>query len=146
MKVKNFIFDNHRDTKKHCQLRKKVLVEINPKNNINKIKYKNNNDLEMIQKLKNKSISLDQEKEYIGYFKDILNQSKQKNINEYNKLISYTSRSKSSNNYDNSTSNNTYRDQFYYPNVFYLNEKENLHKKTHVSYLFSKLRANNNFK
>ena len=144
--IKNFIFDNHRDTKKHCQLRKKVLVEINPKKNINNIKYKNNNDLEMIQKLKNKSISLDQEKEYIGYLKDILQESKQKNINEYNKLNSYTSRSKSSNNYDNSTSNNTYREQFYYPNVFYLNEKENLHKKTHISYLFSKLRANNNFK
>ena len=97
----------------------------------------------MIEKLKNKSVSLDQEKEYIGDFQKIINQKKQKKIHEYNKENFFTtSRSKSSNNYDNST-NNTFREKIYYPDVFYLNKNYNLHKNTHVSYLFSKLRANN---
>ena len=145
--IKNFFFDNYRDTKKRCQLKKKVLVELKSKNINTTKKYEKNNNLDMFEKLKNKSISLDQEKEYLGYFKDIINQNKQKKINENNKIsIINTSRSKSSNNYENSTSNNTYREKFYYPNVFYLNKNENLHKKTHVSHLFSKLKANNKFK
>ena len=145
--IKNFIFDNH-NIKQRCQLRKKVLIGLNKNKsviNISNKKYKNNSHLEMIQKLKNKSVSLDQEKEYLGYFKDILNQSKHKKNNDYNK-INNTSRSKSSHNFDNSTSNNTYREQFYYPNVSYLNYDENLHKKIHVSHLFSKLKANNKLK
>ena len=144
--IKNFFFDNYRDNKKRCLLRKKVLVELNPRKSINSKIFKNNSHLEMIQKLKNKSVSLDQEKEYLGYFKDILNHHSQNRYSDYNNKINNTSRSKSSNNYENSTSNKTYRGKFYYPNVFYVNENYNLHKKTHVSYLFSKLKANNKLK
>ena len=143
--IKNFIFDNYHDTQKRCQLRKKVLFGLNSKSMINNKKYKNNH-LEMIQKLKNKSISLDQEKEYIGAFKDILHQNKIKKYNNYYKANINTSRSKASNNNDSSTNNNTYRENFYYPDVFYLNENDNLHKKKHVSYLFSKLKTNNKLK
>ena len=144
--IKNFIFDDH-NIKQRCQLRKKFLVGLNNKNTIiNNNEPKNNNHLEMIQKLKSKSISLDQEKEYLGYFKDILNQSKHKKYIDSNKMYNNTSRSKSSINFDISTSNNTYKEPFYYPNVSYLNGNENLHKKVHVSYLFSKLKANNKFK
>ena len=143
--IKNFIFDNYHDTQKRCQLRKKVLFGLNSKSMINNKKYKNNH-LEMIQKLKNKSISLDQEKEYIGAFKDILHQNKIKTYNNYYKANINTSRSKASNNNDSSTNNNTYRENFYYPDVFYLNENDNLHKKKHVSYLFSKLKTNNKLK
>ena len=144
--IKNFFFDNYRDNKKRCLLRKKVLVELNPRKSINSKIFKNNSHLEMIQKLKNKSVSLDQEKEYLGYFKDILNHHSQNRYSDYNNKINNTSRSKSSNSYENSTSNKTYRGKFYYPNVFYVNENYNLHKKTHVSYLFSKLKANNKLK
>ena len=145
--IKQFIFDNnYRDTKKRCQLKKKVLVELKPKNNNNNKKYKNDSHSEMIQKLESKSVSLDQEKEYIGCLKDLLHNKSKRKIMEYNKVNSNTTRSKSSYNYESSTSNNTYREKFYYPKEYYLNENDKLHKKTHVSYLFSKLRANNKLK
>ena len=146
--IKQFIFDNnYRDTKKRCQLKKKVLVELKPKNNNNNNqKYKNDSHSEMIQKLESKSVSLDQEKEYIGCLKDLLHNKSKRKIMEYNKVNSNTTRSKSSYNYESSTSNNTYREKFYYPKEYYLNENDKLHKKTHVSYLFSKLRANNKLK
>ena len=141
--VRNFIFDNYHDTKKHCQLRKKVLLGLNHNSFITDKKYKNNDsNLEMIQKLKNKSVSLEQEKEYLGYFKDLLHHNKQKKLKVFNKINS----NYNSNNNDNSTGNNTCREKFYYPDVFYLNENSQLHKKTHVSYLFSKLKTNNKFK
>jgi hypothetical protein len=148
--VKNFFFDKYNNTRKRCILRKKALIGLNPKsaynaknNDKDKSDNSDNSSIEMIEKLKNKSVSLDQEKEYIGDFKRVISQKKQKRIHEYNKeYVFSTSRSKSSNNYDNST-NNTFREKIYYPDVFYLNKNNNLHKNTHVSYLFSKLRANN---
>ena len=98
-----------------------------------------------MQKLTNKETSLDQEKEYIGVFKDLLHKNKIKKNNNKINVNPNTSRSKSSYNYE-STNNNTYRENFYYPDVFYLKDNENLHKKTHVSHLFSKLKTNNKLK
>ena len=147
--IRKFMVNNHHDTQKHCELRKKFMGGLNSKSVIYDKRYKNNNNsLSMIQKLKNKSISLEKEKEYFGCFKDILLQNKIKKINEFDGLNdNNTHRSKNSNNYDNSTSNNTYRNKnFYYPDVFYLNENEQLHKKIHVSNFFSKLKSNNKFK
>jgi len=147
--IKKFMANNYHDSQKHCQLRKNFLGGLGSKSVIYDKQYKNNNNsLSMIQKLKNKSISLEKEKEYFGCFKDIFLQNKLKKINGYDGLNdNNTQRSKNSNNYDNSTSNNTYRNKnFYYPDVFYLNENEQLHKKTHVSNLFSKLKSNNKFK
>jgi len=147
--IKKFMVNNYHDTQKHCELRKKFLGGLNSKSVIYDKKNKeNNNSQSMIQKLKNKSISLEKEKEYFGCFKDILLQNKLKKINGYYGLNdNNTHRSKNSNNYDNSTSNNTYRNKnFYYPDVFYVNENEQLHKKIHVSNFFSKLKSNNKFK
>ena len=82
--IKKFMVNNYHDTQKHCELRKKFLGGLNSKSVIYDKKNKeNNNSQSMIQKLKNKSISLEKEKEYFGCFKDILLQNKLKKINGY---------------------------------------------------------------
>ena len=35
-------------------------------------------------------------------------------------------------------------ENIFYPNVYYINEEENLHTKTHVSMLFANLKNQNN--
>ena len=40
-------------------------------------------------------------------------------------------------------STNSNYDNFYYPNVYYINNKNNMHTKTHVSMLFSNLKTQN---
>ena len=91
----------------------------------------------MIFRLKHLDISLDIEKSYIYYFKYLTKLQNQKNH--------YKNKSSNNINYSNSQKNDSYKNHIednniYYPNEYYINKKNNLHIKSHVSNLFDKLR------
>ena len=100
------------------------------RNNIKLIKNENN----PFDKIKNLDISLDKEKSYIIYFRNIINLQNQKNY--------YMKMPKIVNNESNYTQMNFYPSQryFYYPDEFYLDKSNDLHSKTHISTIFKKLR------
>ena len=91
----------------------------------------------MIFRLKHLDISLDIEKSYIYYFKYLTKLQNQKNH--------YKNKSSNNINYSNNQKNDSYKkhiedNNIYYPNEYYINKKNNLHIKSHVSNLFDKLR------
>ena len=119
---------------------------------INQISEKKILDLDMFNKLKNINLSLNTEKNYTCFFKklnkDISSNNPYKEINNSivgnNKL---NSRSKKSTVYSQemtSGSTNSNIENFYYPNVYYINGENHLHTKTHISMLFTKLKNKNN--
>ena len=119
-------------------LKKKILIN-NRKNSGNKV---NNNNIttsvNMFDKLRNINISLDVEKSYSNYFKQIINLQKQKNNYKESSFKkannSYKERKKSN---DSKQYNKRY---FYYPDEYYLDENSDLHSKSHVSKFFDILR------
>ena len=132
---------------------------LNNLKNINNEKTEENNNptqedsLGLINKLKNLKVSLENEKSFSNILKNI--KLVQKNKNNENKNIPQTQRnenirSRNKNNINNkastrSTDKNTLSTKstgsnIFYPNVFYINPDTNLHKKTHFSTIFSKLK------
>ena len=121
-----------------------------------------------INKLKNLNMSLKNEKKYSLFFKNIKKEEKDENTNiavSSNNLTNNTtnycsnnsnnmfinsknynykrSRNKKNSTKSNSCCTKSSNDYFYYPNVFYINEINTLHTKTHVSDFFTKLRKKN---
>jgi len=92
----------------------------------------------MFDKIRNINISLDVEKSYSNYFKQIINLQKQKNnyknIPDKKEDISVRKEKKSS------YSNKYNKRYFYYPDEFYINRNIDLHSKSHISKLFDTLR------
>ena len=105
-------------------------------------------DSDMFNKLREINISLDNEKTYTSFFKkinkDISSDNTTKEISNGSAVINkLNTKSKKSTIYSQemtSGSSNSNMENFYYPNVYYINEDNNLHTKTHISFLFSKLK------
>ena len=126
-------------------LHKKLIIQ-NRNNSVKKVInlkeiVKNNfikdeNTSIMLYKLKNLNISLDIEKSYSCHFKYLTNLQNQKSHykNKSSENIS------SSNNQTNRLYEKNSENSFYYPDEYYINKENNLHKKSHVSNLFDKLR------
>ena len=100
-------------------------------------------DLDMFDKLKEITISLDNEKSLSNYFKRINKE------NALNNAIKDNSRNKSgkSTKYSQEMtvqSTNSNFEHVFYPNVYYINGDNHLHSKTHVSMLFTTLKNQNN--
>ena len=123
--------------------------------------------LSLINKLKNLNLSLENERGLSNIFKSLNKKSKNTNENIININYNYK-KSPNNNKYNhsrntpiknkvknhiyshdiNTTSTKSTSTTFYYPDVYYINNENNLHKKTHVSTIFSKLKAyqnNNNY-
>ena len=115
---------------------KMLIKEEKDKGNKN-IKVKNERT-NMFDKIRNINISLDVEKSYSNYFKQIINLQKQKNnyknIPDKKEDISIRKERKSS------YSNKYNKRYFYYPDEFYINRNSDLHSKSHISKLFDTLR------
>ena len=109
-------------------------------------------DSDMFSKLREINVSLDNEKTYTSFFKtinkDIASNNTYKEISN-NQLMNNksNSRSKKSTIYSQEATNGSSLsnlDNIGYPDVYYINEDNNLHSKTHISLLFSKLKNKNN--
>ena len=124
-------------------LEKKILI----KNRNNSVKRINTNEIIKIKenfikdektsimlfKLKNLNISLDIEKTYSYFFKNLTKFQNQKNH--------YKNKSNNNlKNYSNKSIIDYTDNNFYYPDEYYINKNNNLHNKSHVSNLFDKLR------
>ena len=121
---------------------KKLKIK-NRSNSVKQIKIKNIKEIPkedfikdentsiMLYKLKNLDISLDIEKSYSYYFKNLTKLQNQKSRfkNNFNKK-------KKSNEQNKEKSENS----FYYPDEYYINKNNSLHQKSHISNLFDKLR------
>ena len=132
---------------KDLPLQKKLIIK-NRSNSVKKIDVKkenkdnlikDENTAIMIYKLKHLNISLDIEKSYCYYFKNLTNLLSKKNITQnksYNNInISNNQKNKLKDNQEKS---------FYYPNEYYINKKNTLHNKLHISNLFDKIRQYKN--
>ena len=109
-------------------------------------------DFDMFSQIKNLNISLDTEKTYSNFIKKV-NKEKSSNYTykeSNNKLTAenkLNAKSKKSTVYSQdktSGSTNSNFENFYYPDVYYINEEDDLHTKTHISTLFTKLKNRNN--
>ena len=108
-------------------------------------------DSDISNKLRNITVSLDNEKTYTCFLKKF-NKDKASN-NTYkernniltlnNKLNTKSKRSTYSQEMTNGSINSNY-ESIYYPDVYYINEDNNLHTKTHISMFFTKLKNKNN--
>ena len=134
----------------------------NEKSNNGSSQNSGQDSLSLINKLKNLNLSLENERSYSNILKNINNTKK---MNENNKNIFTFSKtpdisrnhsrniinkkkykSKISSHEMNTESTKSTTSNFYYPDVYYINGENNLHKKTHVSTFFSKLKNYNNKK
>ena len=123
--------------KKRASSTKKIdSIKENIKNNF----IKNENTSIMIYKLKHLNISLDIEKSYINYFKNLSSIQNQKN---HYKSFSSEYINNSNNQIENKIENNI-KNNIYYPDVYYINNNNNLHNKIHVSNFFDKLKTHKN--
>ena len=104
--------------------------------NIEKLVNKDNNAI-MIYKLKNLKLSLNVEKTYIHYFKNLSNLLKQKKASSQVNILS------KNNNKNKEIKENNEEDSVYYP--YYIDKNNTLHNKSHVSNLFAKIRKYNNY-
>lgn len=95
----------------------------------------------MIFRLKNLNISLDIEKSYSYYFKYLTKLQYQKAHFKKSSTnnLSYSMRNQRIDSYKQKFENN-----INYPNEYYINRKNNLHNKYHISNLFEKLRESKN--
>ena len=108
-------------------------------------------DSDISNKLRNITVSLDNEKTCTCFLKKF-NKDKASN-NTYkernniltlnNKLNTKSKRSTYSQEMTNGSINSNY-ESIYYPDVYYINEDNNLHTKTHISMFFTKLKNKNN--
>ena len=108
-------------------------------------------DSDISNKLRNITVSLDNKKTYTCFLKKF-NKDKASN-NTYkernniltlnNKLNTKSKRSTYSQEMTNGSINSNY-ESIYYPDVYYINEDNNLHTKTHISMFFTKLKNKNN--
>ena len=109
-------------------------------------------DSEMFSKLREINVSLDNEKTYTSFFKtfnkDMSSNNTYKEItNNQNINNKSYSRSKKSTIYSQEATNGSTHsnlDNICYPDVYYINEDNNLHSKTHISLLFRNLKNKNN--
>ena len=115
--------------------------------------------LSLINKLKNLNVSLENERSYSNILKNLNKSNKKMKDNKINNInYNYKTPNKSRNHSRNLSINKKYKTNikssdkntestkstastFNYPNVYYINNDTNLHKKTHVSNLFTKLKA-----
>ena len=133
---------------KDLSLPKKIIIKnrsnsvkirtIKEENKENLIKDKN--IAIMIYKLKNLNISLEIEKSYSYYFKNLTNLQNQKSFSRNN---SYNNENFLNNNQNKKLKDNQEK-SFYYPNEYYINKKNTLHNKIHISNLFDKIREYKN--
>ena len=133
------------DKNNNIQQNKNVEID----NNNSEIKSLNS---DMFSQIKHLNISLDTEKTYTNFIKKV-NKEKSSNYTykEINNKVSaenkFNSKSKKSTVYSQdktSGSTNSNFENFYYPDVYYINEEDDLHTKTHISNLFSKLKNRKN--
>ena len=112
----------------------KKLIKDEKEKGYKNIKVKN----DIFDKVRNINISLDVEKSYSNYFKQIINLQKQKNnyknIPDKKVNININKERKTSH------SNKFNKRYFYYPDEFYINRNSDLHSKSHISKLFETLR------
>ena len=96
-----------------------------------------NEGTNMFDKIRNLNITLEVERSYSNYFKQIINLQNQKNNykNISSKKVKNSEKSKKSLSHHNF--NKRY---FYYPDEYYIDKNIDLHSKSHISKLFDKLR------
>ena len=120
-------------------LKKKIMIH-NKKNSGNKINNKNIiTSGNMFDKLRNINISLEIEKSYSNYFKQIIKLQQQKNNYKESSFKKATNSCKETKT-KNSSDKQYNKRYFYYPDEYYLDKNSDLHSKSHVSKLFEKLR------
>ena len=120
-------------------LKKKIMIH-NKKNSGNKINNKNIiTNGNMFDKLRNINISLEIEKSYSNYFKQIIKLQQQKNNYKESSFKKATNSCKETKT-KNSSDKQYNKRYFYYPDEYYLDKNSDLHSKSHVSKLFEKLR------
>lgn len=112
---------------------KKLIKDEKEKGNKN-IKVKN----DIFDKVRNINISLDVEKSYSNYFKQIINLQKQKN--NYKNIPDKKVNLNINKERNTCHSNKFNKRYFYYPDEFYINRNNDLHSKSHISKLFETLR------
>lgn len=112
---------------------KKLIKDEKEKGNKN-IKVKN----DIFDKVRNINISLDVEKSYSNYFKQIINLQKQKN--NYKNIPDKKVNININKERNTCHSNKFNKRYFYYPDEFYINRNSDLHSKSHISKLFETLR------
>ena len=111
---------------------------------IEKNSNKNLTESDAFEKLRDINISLDNEKSLSSYFKRINKENTIKKVINNNNSRNRTGNSSKYTQEMTVQSTNSNYDNFYYPKVYYINDKNNLHTKTHVSMLFSNLKSQNN--
>ena len=120
-------------------------TQISKKVDLNQKSEQKSIDSNAFNQLKNLSLSLDNEKTYSNIFKKLNKDKSSNNYKEINNVV--PSKSKRSTKYSQemtSGSTNSNVENFFYPDVFYINEENNLHTKTHISLFFTKLKNRNN--
>ena len=119
------------------------------KNDNNKNKNKEDS-LELINKLKNLRVSLENEKSFSNILQSMKLKNKNKNSKKSN-INNNTERIRSRNENIKNKGSISSRDintvstkstgsNIYHPNVYYINQDNNLHKKIHFSTIFSQLK------
>ena len=135
----NLINENDFNTQMSLNNKKNISNEKNEENNKNK-----EDSLEVINKLKNLKVSLENEKSISNILKNI-NESKNKNNK---KQINTHSRNEKENKkgsirrseLNTVSTKSTGSNLFYYPDVYYINPDIDSHNKTHFSTFFSKFK------
>ena len=112
----------------------KKLIKDEKEKGYKNIKVKN----DIFDKVRNINISLDIEKSYSNYFKQIINLQKQKN--NYKNIPDKKVNININKERNTCHSNKFNKRYFYYPDEFYINRNSDLHSKSHISKLFETLR------
>jgi len=112
----------------------KKLIKDEKEKGYKNIKVKN----DIFDKVRNINISLDVEKSYSNYFKQIINLQKQKN--NYKNIPDKKVNLNINKERNTCHSNKFNKRYFYYPDEFYINRNSDLHSKSHISKLFETLR------
>ena len=131
-----------------------IQMSLNNKKNISNEKNEENNknkedSLEVINKLKNLKVSLENEKSISHILKNI-NESKNNNKNKKNNTHSRNERenkkgSVRSRELNTVSTKSTGSNIFYYPNVYYINPDIDSHNKIHISTFFSNFKKEKKF-
>ena len=131
-----------------------IQMSLNNKKNISNEKNEENNknkedSLEVINKLKNLKVSLENEKSISHILKNI-NESKNNNKNKKNNKHSRNEKenkkgSVRSRELNTVSTKSTGSNLFYYPNVYYINPDIDSHNKIHISTFFSNFKKEKKF-
>ena len=119
-----------------------INIKLKEKHKNEKNTNPNSSESDAFEKLRDINISLDNEKSLSSYFKIISKENTVKNLLNNNSRNRNNSSKYTQDITIHSTNSNC--DSFFYPNVYYINDKSNLHTKNHVSMLFSNLKTQNN--